>query len=217
MEEMMSEANAYRVAQVAAGEAQISETVEIEDALIMIKAAERKIDHLKALKQKRVSSIDEQMTKEETRILNLRTAIQACMQARGEKNLDFPDVGKCTISKKKGAWSITDELTLEQELQKRGLLDSVSELARKMHKKDLNKLLDELEKNLNVPAGVIREENGISISIRFSDEVDKRAREFDMEKATNVQSQALPELPSQNTMNGNSAKESVKEYDSLVI
>lgn len=148
----------------------LQDKYEIENVLLVLQNMTKKIEFLKELKKRRVSAIDEQIHKEEADAEKLEEAIKACMQRNKDKTLDFPGVGKVQVRNAKGTWTIVDDEGLRKHLQSLGKFDEVSEASWKFKKKDLNKLLDELQENNNTSSFVQKEQDKTSLSISFPKE-----------------------------------------------
>jgi hypothetical protein len=152
------------------GTEQLQDKYEIENVLLVLQNMTKKIEFLKELKKRRVVAIDEQIQKEESDAEKLEEAIKACMQRNKDKTLDFPGVGKVQVRSSKGAWTIVDDEGLRNHLQTLGKFDEVSETSWKFKKKDLNKLLDQLQENNNTSPFVQREQDKTSLSVSFPKE-----------------------------------------------
>ena len=152
------------------GTEQLQDKYEIENVLLVLQNMTKKIEFLKELKKRRVAAIDEQIQKEESDAEKLEEAIKTCMQRNKDKTLDFPGVGKVQVRSSKGTWTIVDDEGLRDHLQALGKFDEVSETSWKFKKKDLNKLLDQLQENNNTSPFVQREQDKTSLSVSFPKE-----------------------------------------------
>ena len=152
------------------GTEQLQDKYEIENVLLVLQNMAKKIEFLKELKKRRVAAIDEQIQKEESDAEKLEDAIKTCMQRNKDKTLDFPGVGKVQVRSSKGTWTIVDDEGLRDHLQALGKFDEVSETSWKFKKKDLNKLLDQLQENNNTSPFVQREQDKTSLSVSFPKE-----------------------------------------------
>lgn len=150
-----------------AGRVELDDPVEIDQVLLVIKAAQKKVDFLRKLKQRRAFQIDAQVKEQEARIDKLKEAVQKCMVKTSSKSLDFPEMAKVSLRKTKGTWVIKDEEALVAHLKKLGKFDEVAQTTVKFNKTELNKLLNELEKNANTSAAVEREAEKDTLSISF--------------------------------------------------
>ena len=148
----------------------LADKYEIEGVLLAMHQMDRKIGFLKELKKRRVAAIDEQIKSEESSIEKLEEAIKDCMKKNQDKTLDFPGVGKVQVRNTKGTWIIVDKDGLKTQLEALNKFQDVSEQSWDFKKKDLNKLLDELKKNNNVPAAVKQEDDRTSLSVSFPKE-----------------------------------------------
>jgi hypothetical protein len=152
------------------GTESLTDKYEIEPVLSAMHQMERKVEFLKELKRRRVSVIDEQIATEQANIDKLYTAIKACMKLNKDKSYDFPGVGKVSLRKTKGTWTIVDEEALRKHLEGLKKFEEVSEETWRFKKKELNKVLDELEKNNNVSAAAKREDEKESLSVTYPKE-----------------------------------------------
>jgi len=152
------------------GTEQLQDKYEIENVLLVLQNMAKKIEFLKELKKRRVAAIDEQIQKEESDAEKLEEAVKTCMQRNKDKTLDFPGVGKVQVRSSKGTWTIVDDEGLRDHLQALGKFDEVSETSWKFKKKDLNKLLDQLQENNNTSPFVQREQDRTSLSVSFPKE-----------------------------------------------
>lgn len=157
-----------RIEEVLSGNSEIEESEQIEDALIIIQAAQKKVEFLKKLKQKRINPIQKEISIQEERVEKLKEAITKCMIKNKEKTLDFPDLAKITIKKSKGTWIIDDESNLVKHLKSLNKFEEVGEEVVQFQKMKLNKVLDDLEKNNNVSNLAHRDETKDSLSISYS-------------------------------------------------
>lgn len=166
-EEEVSGISFLKIDAIINGQDYIQDKYEIENVLLVLQNMNKKLEFLKELKKRRVAAIDEQINKEELSIEKLEEAIKSCMHQNKDKTLDFPGVGKVQIRNTKGSWSIIDEEGLRSHLESLGKFEEVSEKSWKFRKKDLNKVLDDLKENNNVPPFVQKEPDKISLSLSF--------------------------------------------------
>lgn len=152
------------------GEASIDSKYAIEDVLLVMQSYNKKIEFYKELKRKRVAAIDEQIVALEDKLEVLQDAVTNCMLANKEKNLDFPGIGKVTVRKSKASWQISDDDKLYKFLEEMDLLDGLVENSWKFKKKELNKILDQLSENNNIPNSVHKDEDKSAISITYHKE-----------------------------------------------
>lgn len=152
------------------GQAEISDKFQIEDVLLALKNYTKKVEFLKELKRRRVEAIDSELQAIEQNMAILQDAIMKCMNCNSEKSLDFPGVAKVSVRKTKGTWQINDEHALRVFLESNNIDDNLIENTWKFRKKELNKVLDDLQINNNVPSSVSREETKQSISISYNKE-----------------------------------------------
>ncbi len=156
-----------KIDSIISGESKLLDKYEIENVLFAIHSFNKKIDFLKELKKRRNNLIDDQISSLEEKISKLQDSIKQCLFFNKEKSLDFPGVGKVQTRTTKGSWTILNEDDLLKELQSIGKLDSVAESIWKINKKNLNKLLDVLEENNNLPKSVQKENDKQTLSISF--------------------------------------------------
>lgn len=167
------------IEEVLNGTSSIDHSENIEDALIVIKAAQNKIEFLKRLKQKRINPISEAIKTQEERVEKLKSAITNFMVKNKEKTIDFPDFSKITVKKTKGTWVIDDDLKLTDHLKSLNKFEEVGEEIVSFNKSKLNKVLDELEKNNNTSEYVHREEEKDTLSISFVKNNDSMTESID--------------------------------------
>lgn len=154
------------------GTEELTDKYEIEGVLSSLHQRTKKIEFLKELKKRRNALIEEQISSEESSIEILENAIKSCMAKTKDKSLDFPGVGKVGVRSVKGTWTITDEEGLKGHLESLGKADEVIEESWKFKKKDLNKVLDELERNNNTSKFVVKEPEKVSLSVSFPKEAE---------------------------------------------
>ena len=138
---------------------------ELEDALIEIRTTQEEIDHVKALKKRRAAVYDEQIKAAEAKETILREAIERCMKTSKKKTLKYPGVGSVSRRNVKGKWVIEDEDALVKHCEDLGIGDDAYEETIKINKTKMNKVLDELDKNSNLPDGVKREDDRESLTV----------------------------------------------------
>ena len=153
---------------ILSGNQSLTDKYDIEPVLSAMSQMEKKVEFLKELKKRRASLIDEQIAAEEANIEKLCDAIKNCMALNKAKTLDFPGVGKVSIRKTKGTWTVVDENGLRSHLESLNKFDDVSEETWRFKKKELNKVLDELEANNNASDHVKRESEKESLSISYA-------------------------------------------------
>jgi hypothetical protein len=143
---------------------------EIEDLVIVLAEIDRKVEHLKGLREYRVKSIDEEIAKQENRTQQIRDLILRSMRQLepNEKTLFFPDVGKVTRKNTAGSYEIEDEAAFAAELEKKGLRDRVYESRETFNKREAKKLAAELSENNQQVPGVRYKEGSETVSITFN-------------------------------------------------
>lgn len=152
------------------GQAELNDKFQIEDVLLAMRNYSKKLEFLKELKRRRVESIDNEVQTIEQNMAILQEAIMKCMNSHSEKSLDFPGVAKVSVRKTKGTWQINDEHALRVFLESNNIDDNLIENTWKFKKKELNKVLDDLQINNNVPSCVSREDTKQSVSISYNKE-----------------------------------------------
>jgi len=152
------------------GTESLTDKYDIEGVLLFMQQSTRKVEFLKELKKRRVSSIEEQIAFEESNLEKLEDAVKNCLALNKTKSLDFPGVGKVSVRNTKGTWTIVDENGLRNHLETLGKSNEVIEESWKFKKKDLNKLLDELMENNNTSSFVTKEPDKTSLSVSFPKE-----------------------------------------------
>lgn len=148
----------------------LTDKYEIEQVLSAMQQMERKVEFLKELKRRRVALIDEQISAEQSNIDKLEESVKSCMALNKSKSLDFPGVGKVALRNTKGTWTVNDEEGLKTHLESLGKFDEVAEESWRFKKKDLNKLLDELQANNNASTFVTKEPDRVSLSVSYPKE-----------------------------------------------
>lgn len=138
---------------------------EIEDALIEIRKHQDEIELAKSLKRRRAAFYDQQIKSAEAKEEMLRAAAERCLKKFNEKTVKYPGVGSVSRRNVKGKWNIEDESSLAEHCSKLGIGDDAYEQVWKINKTKMNKVLEELDKNSNLPEGVKREEDRTSLSV----------------------------------------------------
>ena len=167
---------------------EFSDPSELEDALIEIRNAQQEIEHVKALKKRRAAHYDAQIKEMEQREVTLREAIEKCMTSAGKKTLKYPGVGNLSRRTVKGKWEIEDENALIEHCEELGIGDDAYEQVYKINKTKMNKVLDELEKNNNVPKGVTKGDDRESLTVTIEKDKDGQPA---AKKESNVEPKAV--------------------------
>lgn len=162
-----AEKSYLKIEDILKGIRQLEDKFEIEDVLIAMQSYAKKQEFLKELKRKRIEAIDQQLDEIDRNISILQNAITQCMNESNEKTLDFPGIAKISVRKTKGTWNILNQDALFDFLKAHKMEHGLIESTWKFKKKELNKLLDELQTNNNVPDSVMREENKQSLSVSY--------------------------------------------------
>jgi hypothetical protein len=167
------------------GDAQpLEETYEIEDIIVILSEMDKKRDFLTKLKKNRIGAIDEEIAKIDHNEEMLKAVIKATLEKAKMKALSFPSVGKVICKSSKGKWSVTDEQSLIKELATSLTPDQYNMVVKAeptIQKKELNGILDNMEKSNQLPSSVKREDGKESISVTFDKgigkHIEKRAEE----------------------------------------
>lgn len=165
-----------------------SDISELEDALIEIRNAQEEVEHVKALKKRREEHYNAQIKKMEERERILREAVGRCMSSVDKKTLKYPGVGSISRKTVKGKWNIKDEQALVAHCERLGIGSDAYEEVVKINKTKMNKVLDDLEKNSNVPECAEREDDKESLSVTIEREKTNKAVSV---TAENAESQAV--------------------------
>ena len=142
---------------------------EVEDILVALADIDKKIVHLKGLKEYRVQSISAEIDKLENRETTRRDLILRSLKQLepNQKTFQFPDIGKVTRKSVAGSWVVEDEQAAIESLDKLGMKTRVVETKESINKRELKKVVAELaEQNKNVD-GTTFKDGGESISIAF--------------------------------------------------
>lgn len=189
--------NIYKAMQ--AGEIRpLADLHDVEATLELIRQIDKKVDFLKELKKKRVSQIEQEVSKLSERQEFLKEIVIKTLQASKEKSVKFPGIGSASQRSSKGKWEIVDEETLIETLKKEGEDDLVT-YTPKINKKELNKLLDQWKLIDKLPGGVKYVEGEVGLTLKF----DKDGEASD--DLPSVDSLPVPKKPQ--------AEESVSEED----
>lgn len=163
---------------------------EVEDVLIAISDIDRKIEHLKGLKDYRMKSINAELEKLENQELVMRDLISRSLKQLqpDQKTFHFPAVGKVTRRTTSDSWEVIDEQAVLSSLQKIGLKSRVVETKEIINKKELKKVVSELTNQNQSIAGVALKEGTDSISITFED------RNVPLPKKTSTSQKTIDDL-----------------------
>jgi len=149
----------------------LDDVLDIEAALIRIKACQDRIEEYKALKKKRAEAIDDALTKLNNEIGFLKEVTMATLDEHGKTKVDFPGVGRVNTRKAQRKWIVIDEGELLKKLKAGKELDNVSVQERKLVKKDLNKVLDAWDSSGSLPDCVEKEEGQPGVTVRFEEDM----------------------------------------------
>ncbi len=148
----------------------------IEHVAVEIYDICKKKDYYKAYKKKKMEDINREIKKLENKEKFFRETILLTLDKEGEKNIDFP--GTCRISKTKSrsVWDITDEEAFIEKLKEKKEYDNVVEEITELNiiKTEANKLLNEWEKNDQVPLCVSKQSKSPTISITYKLDTEKK-------------------------------------------
>jgi len=164
-----------KIDEIISGDLDFENESDIEDAMIELHKAQSELDHFKNLKKRRVSYYDEAIEKSDRRASDIRRVIQQALEKFKKKSLKFPGIGSVSSTKRKGKWNIIDEDMLLSHLEELKLTDGIVEEVRKLNKKELNKVLDQLETNNNTGDSVKREDESTSIIVKFEEGVTPKS------------------------------------------
>jgi len=159
----------FKIENILKGTAELTDKFDIETVVLAMKDMNQKIEFFKELKKRRAQVIDEQVTLLENNMQILQNAIVNCLNLNKEKTLDFPGVGKVQVRNTKGTWQINDSDALKAyiEASQRNGSDYI-DYSWKFNKKEVNKLLNKLEENNNIPDYVSKEADRQSLSVSFA-------------------------------------------------
>jgi hypothetical protein len=144
---------------------------DIEELILSVDVIDKKIDWYKKLKEQRTKKLNEEVEKLEKRKDFTKKVIIATLNSKNLKSLNFPGIGKVSCKSSKGKWTIEDEETLLEFLKSEvdnELYNKIIVMKPSIIKKELNKLLDIMEKIDKIPSCVKHEgldDQVLSISI----------------------------------------------------
>ena len=124
--------------------------------------------------------------------LNCANLVVDTLKRFDEKTLDFPGVGKVTCRNPRHKWIVDDEEKLKTYLKKCSKLDVVVETKEVIVKKELNKVLDELEKAHNVKdiPGVIKDPGEHGLTVSYEIKPNEKFEEKKVEQSVKVLTEA---------------------------
>lgn len=159
----------FKIENILKGTEELTDKFDIETVVLAMKEMNHKIDFFRELKKRRSQAIDEQVALLENNMGILQNAIVKCLNLNKEKTLDFPGVGKVQVRNTKGTWQINDSDALKAyiEASQRNGSDYI-DYSWKFNKKEVNKLLNKLEENNNIPEYVSKEADRQSLSVSFA-------------------------------------------------
>lgn len=156
----------------------------VEDVMEFINDLNKKVDFYKLLKSKRTQPIDLEIEKCEKQIDFFKNVILKSLETNEEKTLNFPGVGRATVKKQKGKWDIIDEEKLKNYLREKKKDDCI-QTVEKINKKDLNKLLVNLNNEDIDGAVFIEGKNNITITFT-KDDPDYSSRDIPQKMETST-------------------------------
>jgi len=147
-------------------DAVLDSVFEVEDVLIYMAKLQKKVEHLEGLKKYRTSVLSDKINKTKDEMNNLRQLILNTMKqhAPDQTTVDFPTIGKATRKKARKKWEIENEDQLLNFLDENELKDAVVETKEKIVKKELDKVLNSLQKTKTIlGATLISGQESVSI------------------------------------------------------
>ncbi|NJL70132.1 MAG: hypothetical protein HC888_00360 [Candidatus Competibacteraceae bacterium] len=154
----------------------LSDLHDLEALIAVVKKLDDQIQFYKDFKKKKVAAIDNEIRRVQARVDLLQGVAQETLKANQERGVSFPGTGRISTRSKAANWQIDDEAQLMAWLDAELTPDEhdavvVTETVSKIKKKELNKLLDTLEKSGKRPAGVTAIPATTSLSISFDDDL----------------------------------------------
>jgi hypothetical protein len=124
--------------------------IDIDDMLMTLAAIDEQIGRYEDLKQHRIDPIDKEIKALTGKKEEYRSAINSYMTANNEKTLKYPGLAVVSRRSSKAKWTIGDEDALLDLLyavlkERQPVLDKIVKVEPKLIKKELDKVLDELE------------------------------------------------------------------------
>lgn len=166
--------------------APLESDIEIEDLILLIKSIDDKTEFLKKLKKARTQSINEELEKLDGRKQAFREIIEKTMKKFDHKSLNFPGIGRVSVKPGKSKWVVKDEAALIEYLVEELDSDDFQNVVKQkpsISKKELNKILDEMEsQNNTIPDSVDKEIAPDNVTIspdKKSDNLKEKTQEID--------------------------------------
>jgi hypothetical protein len=159
----------------------LEDLTDIESFVLNIKHLNDKKDWLKKLRQKRIDDIKVETDKIQQQIDLLQETITLTLKDHKTKTLNFPGVAKVSSRTKKGKWVIEDEADAIEKMEKS--LDDVDKdkcirVKKSFNKTELNKVLENwLETGRQIPDSIKKEQDSVSLSIKYDKEADVQVQE----------------------------------------
>lgn len=182
----------------------IQRSVDIDEVLMSIAAIQQDIEHFEALKKHRAKVIDEQIAVLESRVEGMREQIRDYMSSAGEKTLKFPGVGSITRKPGSMKWVVNDEEKLVNYLKGNSniapqTLEKVIVTKETIVKKELNKILDDLEQHNALKTdsvSQVKSDESVAITFDKSDAFLANVKEVKADLISKSE-QIQPALPEQ--------------------
>lgn len=149
---------------------------EIEDALLFMQEIDSTISHVKALKERRTAAYNDEISSQNEKKEKLRESILNYMKSHNKKSSKYPGIGSVSLRNQKGKWIIEDEDALVKHCQDLGVGEDAITTQIKINKTKINKVLNELQENNNLPEGVEKTEDSVSLSVTIEDGASKPQR-----------------------------------------
>jgi len=167
---------------------------EIEDVLEYIAILQNKVKHYDNLKKYRVQTLSAKIDKINDQISKLKSIILNTMksQAPNDKTMDFTPIGKVTRKKAIRKWIVDNEEEILAFLKSKKLGQEAIEVREKIVKKELNKVLDSINKK-KVP-GVSFDPGKESLSVVYEKEYLPKPKEQDDQPDQEINIEELDEI-----------------------
>ena len=166
----------------------LEDILDIEQAALLIKSMNDKIDFYKKLKKKRTQILDDEISNLSVKIDFLRQVILQTLIDNEEKTLTFPGVCKAGDRKGKDKYIIKDESSFIDFLRKEDKFDECVKVTttEKVVKKEADKLLKNLDQKGKLPDSVEKEEATSGLQLTFEKEISKDFTDIDIDAKEDV-------------------------------
>lgn len=169
----------------------LANVYEVEDILLVIHNMNNKIQHLKGLKDYRIEKLNDQISKYEQRVDQLRELVLNTVKhhAPDTKKFEFPEIGNVVRRVTKGSWDIEDDDKVIAFLKVNGrdkevLIPVKPKLDRKKAKEIVTEYQD---KGINVPGVAWKKESeNISVSFEMGNDGKSKAEAIDSEPVDQI-------------------------------